>query len=163
MPTLQQVQKEYGNRVRVVFKHNPLSFHANARPAAAMSAQALRVGSHAGFWKMHDRLFAQHRSLTRPDLEALAQDMGLPANFVDQALDGRHDGLIDDDIALARSVGATGTPATYINGRKVSGAVPIESFRQAVDEELAHAAQLRKSGVAAAQLYAHIIQSGKTK
>src|SRR5690606_3109691 len=44
LPTLQQIQEEYGNDVRIVFKHNPLNFHRNAMPAAEASLEVLAQG-----------------------------------------------------------------------------------------------------------------------
>ena len=74
MPTLQQIEKNYGNDVRIVFIHNPLPFHPNAEPAAEAAIAADAQGK---FWQMHDKLFANQQNLTRPDFEKYAQEIGL--------------------------------------------------------------------------------------
>jgi protein-disulfide isomerase len=53
-PTISKIQKEYGDKVRVVFKHNPLSFHKDA-PLAAEAA--LAAAAQGKGWEMHDILF----------------------------------------------------------------------------------------------------------
>ena len=57
-PTLAQVQKEYGDKVRIAFRHHPLPFHKNAMSAAKASLAANEQGK---FWEMHDLLFEQQR------------------------------------------------------------------------------------------------------
>ena len=58
-PTLKQVEETYRGKVRFVFKHNPLPFHARALPAAIATEEARAQGGDAKFWAMHDALFAR--------------------------------------------------------------------------------------------------------
>lgn len=53
--TIKQIRDEYSGKVRIVFRHFPLSFHANAQLAAEASECASVQGK---FWEMHDKLFA---------------------------------------------------------------------------------------------------------
>src|SRR5262245_26436631 len=55
VPTLAQIEKEYGKQVRVFFRHNPLPFHADAPLASEAAIAAEQQGK---FWEMHDKLFA---------------------------------------------------------------------------------------------------------
>ena len=124
----------YGDKVRVVWKHNPLSFHPNAMPAALASMAAHEQGK---FWEYHDKVFANQQKMTRPDLLRHAQELGLDVKRFEQALNAaRAKPAIDADAAEARSLGASGTPAFFINGRFLSGAVPFEGFAEIIDEEL---------------------------
>ena len=133
-PTMKQVLDTYGDKVRVVFKHNPLSFHKDA-PGA--SAAALAAGSQGKFWEMHDILFKNQRALQRDKLEGYAQEIGLNMEKFKADLDGdKFKAQIDADIAQARSLGASGTPTFFINGKKLRGAQPFASFKQIIDEEL---------------------------
>ena len=133
-PTMKQVLDTYGDKVRVVFKHNPLSFHKDA-PGA--SAAALAAGSQGKFWEMHDILFENQRALQRDKLEGYAQEIGLNMEKFKADLDGdKFKAQIDADIAQARSLGASGTPTFFINGKKLRGAQPFASFKQIIDEEL---------------------------
>jgi protein-disulfide isomerase len=134
--TVQQVREQYGDKVRVVFKHHPLPFHDNASLAAQAATEANAQGS---FWPFHDRLFSNQKGLARADLEAAAQALGLDMARFRNALDsGVHKAHVEQDTAQAMALGATGTPAFFINGRFLSGAQPLETFKQAIDEELAH-------------------------
>jgi protein-disulfide isomerase len=55
LPTMKKIHETYGDKVKVVFKHNPLPFHKDATPA---SKAALAAGEQGKFWEMHDLLFA---------------------------------------------------------------------------------------------------------
>ena len=84
VPTLAQIEKEYGNKVRIFFRHNPLPFHADA-PLA--SEAAIAAEAQGKFWEMHDKLFANQQNLKRPDLEKYAQELGLDVGKFKAALD----------------------------------------------------------------------------
>ena len=124
----------YGDKVRIVWKHNPLPFHPNAMPAALASMAAHEQGK---FWEYHDKVFANQQKMTRPDLLRHAQELGLDVKRFEQALNAaRAKPAIDADAAEARSLGATGTPAFFVNGRFLSGAKPFEEFAQVINGEL---------------------------
>lgn len=164
LPTLQQIQEEYGNDVRIVFKHNPLDFHRNAMPAAEASLEVLAQGGPEKFWAYHDKLFQNQRSLTRENLERWAEELGgINMNRFRAALDnGTHRPAIEADQQLARSLGATGTPAFFINGRNLRGAQPFAAFKAVIDEELARARQLVESGTPRSRVYEAAIRDGHT-
>jgi protein-disulfide isomerase len=73
-PTIDELRKEYGADLRYVFKHNPLGFHKDARPAA-LAAEA--AGEQGKFWEMHDKLFENSRDLTRANFVKWARELGL--------------------------------------------------------------------------------------
>ena len=72
-----------------------------------------------------------------------------------------HKERIEADQLLARDVAASGTPASYINGRKVNGAGGPDRFEPIIDEELIKAKSLVKSGIPRTRVYAHIMKSAK--
>jgi protein-disulfide isomerase len=162
-PTMKQLEAAYPGKLRFVFKHNPLPFHAKALPAAIAAEEGRAQGGSAKFWEMHDRLFDSAPALDRPSLEQAAQAAGLDMTAFRKALDeNRHEARIKRDQALVNGVGANGTPSFFINGRKIAGAVPFEVFKAMVDEELPKAEALVKSGVPAKDVYARIIEGGAT-
>jgi protein-disulfide isomerase len=133
-PTIEQAMKEYGGKVRVAFKHYPLPFHPNAPLASEASMAANEQGK---FWPYHDKLFANRSALKRDDLERYAQELGLDMGRFKAALDsGKYKALLEADKGLAGQLGVTGTPASFINGRKLVGAVPFDNFKRIIDEEL---------------------------
>ena len=158
-PTMKQIEETYRGKVRFAFKHNPLPFHPKAMPAAIAAEEARAQGGAAKFWEMHDRLFDSAPALDRPALEAAAQAAKLDMTAFRKALDEqRHEARIRRDQALVTGVGANGTPAFFVNGRKIPGAVPFETFKAVIDEELAKAEALVKSGVAPKDVYARIME-----
>ncbi|HQR29552.1 MAG TPA: thioredoxin domain-containing protein [Anaeromyxobacteraceae bacterium] len=162
-PTMKQIAEAYPGKVRFVFKHNPLAFHAKALPAAIAAEEGRTQGGSAKFWEMHDRLFDSAPALDRPALEEVARAAGLDMTAFRKALDeNRHEARIRRDQALVTSVGAGGTPTFFVNGRKIAGAVPFDAFKIVVDEELAKAEALVKSGVPASEVYARTIEKGAT-
>src|SRR5262245_7838380 len=133
-PTVKKVLETYGDKVRLVYRNYPLEFHATARPAAEASACAADQGR---FWEVHDKMFATC-DLHDAKLKSLAGEVGLDqAKFDECFAKKQFKADIDKDMADASSVGVTGTPAFFINGRMLSGAQPFEKFKEVIDEELA--------------------------
>jgi len=162
-PTLDQVQKDYGDKVRIVWRNNPLPFHKEAMPAAELAMEAYAQGGAAKFWATHKKLFDNQKALTRPDLEKYAQELGLDMNKVKAALDNKtHEAKIKADQELAQKLGARGTPAFFINGRFLSGAQPIDRFKEVIDDELKRADKLVKSGTPKNKVYAALTKNGLT-
>ncbi|RKG93714.1 thioredoxin [Corallococcus sp. CA053C] len=156
--TVVQLQKDYGSKLRVVMRQNPLSFHPHAKPA---SLAALAAGEQGKYWDMHDLLFANNKKLDAESLESYAKQIGLDvAKWKADMAESRLSDTIAKEQALASQLGANGTPAFFINGRFLSGAQPIENFKGLIDEELAKAEGLVKSGVAPSQVYARIMEKG---
>jgi len=133
--TVDQVVKAYPNDVRVAFKQLPLPFHNNAHTAAEAALAAKAQGK---FWEMHDKMFANQQALDRPSLERYAQEIGLDVGKFKAALDGgKHKAAVAADMSYAQGLGGgMGTPTFFINGRKIMGAMPIDTFVQVIDEEL---------------------------
>ncbi|MEQ9703772.1 MAG: thioredoxin domain-containing protein [Sandaracinaceae bacterium] len=162
-PTLEQLRQRYGNDLRIVYRHNPLSFHENAMPAAEAAAEVHAQAGSAAFFRYAALLFENARALTRDNLLAWASQVGVSAADVDRALsDGRHRAAILEDQRLAQSLGASGTPTFFINGRNLRGAQPYDVFERAVDAALADARRRVAEGTPRGQLYASIVEHGST-
>jgi protein-disulfide isomerase len=135
-PTVKQVMDAYKGKVRLVYRHYPLPFHANAKPAAQASACANLQGK---FWEYHAKVF-EASSLTSDSLKSIAGTAGLDQAKFDACLSGNETaGVVDKDMADATAVGVRGTPAFFINGRMISGAQPFEKFKEIIDDELSRA------------------------
>jgi protein-disulfide isomerase len=134
-PTLQQVQKEYGDQVRIAFKHLPLSIHPKA-PAAHAAAEAAK--NQGKFWEMHDKIFANQREMSEANYVVYATQLGLDVDkFKSDVASSDTKKRIDADKSEASRLGVTGTPAFFVNGRFLSGNQPFASFKRLIDEELA--------------------------
>lgn len=134
-PTMQQVMDEYGDDVAWVYRHFPLSFHPEANPAALASECAAEQGK---FWEYADELFANQDSLAEGYYSQLAGELGLNQNKFDDCLESaKYQAVVDADTATGAAAGVNGTPATFINGQLISGAVPFASLKTVIDAELA--------------------------
>jgi protein-disulfide isomerase len=167
-PTLKQLEEAYPGKLRFVWKNNPLtSIHPLAMNAALAAEEARAQGGDAKFWAMHDRLFAappaangQGPAIDVPDLERMGQELGLDVEKLKTAISGQKwADRIARDQRLVTSLRATGTPAFFVNGRKLSGAQPLEAFKRVVDQELVKAQALVKAGTPAAKVYDTIMAS----
>jgi protein-disulfide isomerase len=133
-PTLKQIEQEYGDSVRIVFKHLPLEIHPEARAAHLAAEAAHRQGK---FWAMHDRIFTNQRDLRPETLEGYAREIGLDLERYRRdvaSADVRK--RIDEDLEQARELGVTGTPSFFINGKNLAGAQPFPNFKRMIDEAL---------------------------
>jgi predicted DsbA family dithiol-disulfide isomerase len=136
-PTLDEILRRYPDQVRVLFRHFPLDFHQQAPKAAEASRCASEQGK---FWEYHDLLFANQKALGVDQLKQYAGQLGLDQSNFDQCLDsGREAAAVQQDIADGRAAGVSGTPAFFINGRFVNGALPLENFVEVIEAELADA------------------------
>ncbi len=139
--TLPKIQKEYidTGKVKLVYMHYPLSFHAKAKPLANAAECANDQGK---FWEMHDKIFENNTSgalsaATDDTYKQWAAELGLNTTNFNTCYDNKtFESEIDKEFTLGGELGVSGTPAFYINGRQLIGAMPFESFKAIIDEEL---------------------------
>lgn len=139
--TLDQLTTEYidTGKVKLYYRHYPLSFHPNAVPLALAAECANDQGK---FWEMHDKIFdatvaGTSSTATADTMKQWAVELGLSADTFNSCLDNKtHQAKVDEDFAAGSAVGVSGTPTFYINGRQLVGAMPFASFKAIIDEEL---------------------------
>lgn len=130
---MEQIKKQYGDRVRFVFKQLPLDIHAEARFAAEAS---LCARDQEKFTELHDWLFANPSRINIETLKEVTPEMGLDVSAFEKCLvEKRHAAAVEEQIASATAMGIDSTPTFFINGRKV-GERSLESFARMIDEEL---------------------------
>lgn len=129
-----QIRARYGDKVRFVFRQFPLPSHGQAHLAAQASLAAAEQGK---FWEYHDLLFQNQRALTRPALEAYAQQVGMNLAAFKRALDAQtQKAAVDRDLGLGESVQVNGTPTVFINGKRVPNATDFESVSKLIEDAL---------------------------
>jgi protein-disulfide isomerase len=121
--------------VRIVWKHYPLEMHKDAPLAHFASVAAQQQGK---FWEFHDKLFANQTKIKKDDLMKYARQIGLDMKrFEEDLVSPKTKAVVDADVAEAKSLGVTGTPGFFVNGRFLSGAKPFDEFAEVIDAELA--------------------------
>jgi protein-disulfide isomerase len=134
VPAIDQIAKDYPDSVRIVFKMHPLSIHPNAVPAAEAAMAAAAQGK---FFEMHRKLFENQQSLTREKFLSIAKEIGLNVEKFTKDLDAHtYAAQIQKEAKEVEDLGASGTPASFVNGRYLSGAKPYASFKDMIDEEM---------------------------
>ena len=88
-----------------------------------------------------------------PLLSSLAQELQLDANKFKADMKGPCQTLVQNDMRALQAFGVGATPSFFINGRFISGAVPIDQFTSVIDEELKKANERIQQGTPAAQYY----------
>jgi protein-disulfide isomerase len=163
--TINQLKEKYGkDKLRVIWKQNPLPFHPNAKPAAIASEAVFRLGGSAAFWKFHDAAFANQKDLSPEKYEQWATEAGVDrAKFKELVGKPELGAKVDADMAVGKSTGVTGTPASFINGVFLSGAQPIDKFTSIIDEQLAAAKAAIASGTKPEKVYAKLAGENKAK
>jgi protein-disulfide isomerase len=141
-PTLRELMAEFGGqKVRLVFRHNPLPFHKDARPAAIAAQLVFDREGALPFFRFVDLALDSQRSLDHQSLLKLAREAGVrdlaafEASMSDAAISARIDRTID----LAAALDMRGTPGFLINGQTVMGAQSLDVFRTAVQRALGEA------------------------
>lgn len=134
---VKQIVTEYGDKIKLVFRHMPLSFHPEAEPSAIASMCANNQGK---FWEMHDKMFDFQKDLSTASYKKWAGELGLDQAAFDKCLDNKETkAAVDADVKAAEAMGVNSTPTFFVNGKKVAGALPFGQFKAMIDEELANA------------------------
>jgi protein-disulfide isomerase len=130
----------HSSDVKVVYRHNPLTFHTMAEPAAQMTIEAKKQKGVGAFWRVHDKLYAVIGTLDMAKIEAIAIGEGLDLTKVRAAISGHlHKKEIDDDVAETRRISAFGTPAFVVGDELISGAQTQAVFEAAIKRAKAKA------------------------
>lgn len=133
-PNMLKVMEEYGDDVAWVYRHFPLSFHPEANPSAIASECAADQGK---FWEFADAMFDSQDDLGEDLYQSTAKKIGLNMKkYNDCYENGDKLQDVNDDLASGSAAGVSGTPATFINGQLVSGAVPFATLKDAIDSLL---------------------------
>jgi len=132
-PLIAQILEAYPKDVRLVYKHFPLSFHPNARPAAEAALFAMK---HQKFWEMHSRIFQNSRQLGLDTLKSLGREIGLDANSLADAVTAQSSkSVIDKDIQDGQKAMVTATPTIFVNGKRLPRR-DFATFKQMIETEL---------------------------
>ena len=129
-PTLKQVLDAYPDKVRLVYKEFPLSFHKQAKNA---SKAALAAGEQGKYFEMHDLIFKDYNKLNEEKFKEYAVKLGLDMErFMKDFKSDKYNAQIQRDIALGQTVGVRGTPSLFMNGKRM-GARSFDAFKTLIE------------------------------
>ncbi|MBI5158673.1 thioredoxin domain-containing protein [Candidatus Micrarchaeota archaeon] len=140
--TLQQIEKEYGTKVKVYFKHFPLDKNYNPllpyqiHPSSGRAAVASEAaGAQGKFFEYHDLLFANQGVFDDASLSSYAGQLGLDVEKFQRDLNGQEAfARVLKDIEEGNKIGISATPTVFVNGKQTPAS--YEQLKQAIDEEL---------------------------
>ncbi len=126
-PVIRELLAEWGDDLRYVFRHLPLS---DVHPWAQLAAEAAEAaGAQGEFWRMYDVLISRGEDLTPSSLRRYAEELGLDAERFEEELRRRiHAPRIRADVASADASGVSGTPSFFINGRRHTGVYDVDTL-----------------------------------
>jgi protein-disulfide isomerase len=136
-PLVQELKKEFGDRITFVNRYFPLPGHRNSGTAALAVEAAAQQGQYE---QMYARMFeTQPQWGEKQDSQAalfrtFAQELGLDMNAYDAAVAAEETrDRIRKDVADGRALGVTGTPTFFLDGEKLVLNTEAE-FRQKLTE-----------------------------
>lgn len=136
--TLPQLISEYidSGQVKLYYRHYPLSFHPSAQKLAVASECANEQGA---FWEMHDKIFENQAAGDFADetVTSWAGELGLDTDSFSSCLSSdKYDEKVAKDLSDGTAAGVDGTPSFFVNGERLVGAQPFESFKALIDSKL---------------------------
>ncbi|MBI4091133.1 DsbA family protein, partial [candidate division WWE3 bacterium] len=144
--SLSKIKTEYLNtgKARLVYRDFPLSFHQNAQLSAEASECADEQNN---FWGYHDALFnkqSEWSPLSNADATtkfvSYASELGLNSSTFQSCLSsGKYKEEVQKDIEEGSKFGVGGTPTVFINGKRIIGAQPYETFKTEIEAALSNA------------------------
>jgi protein-disulfide isomerase len=140
-PVVKNLKNEYGDRVRFVFYHYPLTqIHKHALEAAHAAAAA---GLQGKFWEMHNLLYESQNAWSeaddlRPIVVNFARQSGLDVERFVRDMDGaRVDAIVSADVRRASSMGVNATPTVFIDGQMIENEkLTVENLRKEINQRL---------------------------
>jgi protein-disulfide isomerase len=163
-PTLDQVRQTYGpEKVRMIWKNNPLPFHQNAKPAAEAAQGVFVTAGNDAFWKFHDTAFKNQGALSEDSYTKWAQEAGVKDTAAYKAGLASHKWAdkVDKDLNDGKSAGVQGTPSFFVNGVFINGAQPFDNFKKTIDQELDKAKAKIAAGTAKTRIYVEMTKENK--
>jgi protein-disulfide isomerase len=133
--TLGRLRRAYGDRLRIVYCQNPYRTRAKAFYAAQAALAAQDFGLFEAF---HGKLIENRQKLDSADIAHYVRQIGGSSEDFETAVDsGVFVAIVRRDIENAKTIGATGTPFFFVNGRPLRGVQAFETFAKVIDEEIA--------------------------
>jgi protein-disulfide isomerase len=130
------VVQKFPKEVKLVFKQFPLEDHSQAALAAEASLAANAQGK---FWPLHDKMYANFRSINRARIFVWATEAGLDMNRFRADLDShKFAARVKAEEQEGEVAGVEGTPTFFINGKRFNGVFEVNAIAPIVADEMKH-------------------------
>jgi len=132
---VRQLLEEYEGKVRLNFRHFPLTkIHQRSLKASEAAVAAAQEGK---FWEMHNILFANRRNLGTTSLKLHSKEAGVTnKKFLDDLVNATFGWQVQGDLKEGIKKGVKDVPAFFINGEPFTGKPTLENLRKAIDTVL---------------------------
>lgn len=133
---VKQLMQKFPKDVRLVFKQYPLDTHSQAEIAAeaALSAQA-----QGKFWELHDKMYANFRTISRDRIFAWAKEIGIDTDKLRADLDShKYASRVQAESNEGDNAGVEGTPTFFINGKRLNLSFEVATVAPLITEALKH-------------------------
>lgn len=136
---VKQVEKDYGDKLNLVFRNYPLPQHANALPAAEAAEAA---GAQGKFWEMYAKLYENQdkwSSVGNPiDIfTQYAKDLGLDVDkFTGDVKGEKYKDRILSDQNDGNTIAINATPTFFLDGQKLEGIPSLDNLKSLIDQKL---------------------------
>ncbi len=126
-PIVKRLQKQFGDRLRFVFRNFPI---IDSHPHAGIAAMAAEFAASKGkFWEMHDLLYENQKHLDLSDLIGYAESLNLSGAELQIAIDNEiFAEKIQNDFTGGVRSGVNGTPSFFINNIRFNGSFEYENL-----------------------------------
>jgi protein-disulfide isomerase len=136
-PIIDQLMKDYKDKIKVVYKQFPLPMHNWAKPASVASLCTHKLGGDEKFWNFHDKVFANQKLITlnnaNDKFKEYAKEFGIDNKKFEECIaDNAVSIRVDQEMAEGNSIGVNSTPTFVVNGIVVRGANP-DGIKSAID------------------------------
>jgi protein-disulfide isomerase len=127
--------KDFGDKVRFVFRHYP---QAAAHPHAELAAEAAEAaGAQGHFWPYHDILFTHQDHLKEKDLKGYAEEVGLDMpRYMNEMSDHVYLQRVQEHLTGGRLLGIRATPALFVNGASTDVSFGLQHLHETVEKRL---------------------------
>jgi protein-disulfide isomerase len=139
--SMEKLMTEFQGKIRWIYRHFPLTFHANAQKEAEAAECVGKLGGADKYWTFVDKIYERTKTggtgFALTSLPKLAREVGVSESQFNICLDGgEFAAKVQSDLEEGAALGVQGTPTTFVNGTAVEGAVSYEQLKAVVEQAL---------------------------
>ena len=133
--TLNEVMENFEGKVKLIFRHFPMTqIHQRAHKAAEA---AIAAGQEGKFWEMHELLMERPHSLGITSLKSHAREVGVVnKKFLEQLMNSHFGWNVQDDLRAGIELGIRDIPALLINGKMMDKPMSLGRISKTIEGEL---------------------------